>query len=38
MAFVIDVYASRIAGWKFSGSARTDFVLDALEQALTCPH
>ena len=34
MAFVIDVYARRIVGWKASGSSRTDFVLDALEQAL----
>ena len=30
----IDVYARRIVGWKASTSARTDFVLDALEQAL----
>ena len=34
VAFVIDVYARRIVGWKVSNSARTDFVLDALEQAL----
>lgn len=34
VAFVIDVYARRIVGWKVSSSARTDFVLDALEQAL----
>ena len=34
VAFVIDVYARRIVGWKASTSARTDFVLDALEQAL----
>jgi putative transposase len=34
VAFVIDVYARRIVGWKVSASARTDFVLDALEQAL----
>jgi putative transposase len=34
VAFVIDVYARRIVGWKVSGSMRTDFVLDALEQAL----
>jgi putative transposase len=33
-AFVIDTFAGRIAGWKASRSARTDFVLDALEQAL----
>lgn len=34
VAFVIDVFARRIVGWKASSSARTDFVLDALEQAL----
>ena len=34
VAFVIDVYARRIVGWKASRSTRTDFVLDALEQAL----
>jgi putative transposase len=34
VAFVIDVFARRIVGWKASASARTDFVLDALEQAL----
>lgn len=34
VAFVIDVYARRIVGWKVSASAHTDFVLDALEQAL----
>lgn len=34
VAFVIDVYARRIVGWKVSGKAHTDFVLDALEQAL----
>jgi putative transposase len=34
VAFVVDVYARRIVGWKVSGSMRTDFVLDALEQAL----
>lgn len=33
-AFVIDVFARRIVGWKVSASARTHFVLDALEQAL----
>lgn len=31
---MIDVFARRIVGWKVSSSARTDFVLDALEQAL----
>jgi len=34
VAFVIDVFARRIVGWKASSSAHTDFVLDALEQAL----
>jgi transposase InsO family protein len=34
VAFIIDVFARRIVGWKASSSARTDFVLDALEQAL----
>ena len=34
VAFVADVFARRIVGWKVSGSARTDFVPDALEQAL----
>ena len=33
-AFVIDVFARRIVGWRVSRSARADFVLDALEQAL----
>lgn len=28
------LFARRIVGWKVSRSARTDFVLDALEQAL----
>jgi putative transposase len=32
VAFVIDVFARHIVGWKVSSSARTDFVLDALEQ------
>jgi putative transposase len=31
VAFVIDVYARRIVGWRVSSSMRTDFVLDALE-------
>lgn len=34
MAFVIDVFARRIVGWRASRSARADLVLDALEQAL----
>jgi len=33
-AFVIDVFARRIVGWRVSPSLRTDFVLDALEQAI----
>jgi transposase InsO family protein len=31
---MIDTFANRIVGWKASRSAKTDFVLDALEQAL----
>ena len=34
VAFVIDVFARRIVGWRVSSSMHTDFVLDALEQAL----
>jgi transposase InsO family protein len=34
VAFVIDTFADRIVGWKLSTSQTTDFVLDALEQAL----
>ena len=34
VAFVIDVFARRIVGWRVSGSLRTDVVLDALEQAI----
>jgi putative transposase len=34
VAFVIDAFARRIVGWRASRSARADFVLDALEQAL----
>ncbi len=34
VAFVIDTFADRIVGWKLSSSQTTDFVLDALEQAL----
>ena len=33
-AFVVDVLARRIVGWRVSASLRTDFVLDALEQAI----
>jgi transposase InsO family protein len=34
VAFIIDVFARYIVGWRVSASSRTDFVLDALEQAL----
>ena len=34
VAFVIDVFARCIVGWRVSTSMHTDFVLDALEQAL----
>ncbi|CAE6708501.1 transposase [Candidatus Nitrotoga fabula] len=34
VAFVIDVFARRIVGWRVSRHMRTGFVLDALEQAL----
>jgi transposase InsO family protein len=34
VAFVIDVFARRIVGWRVSTSMHTEFVLDALEQAL----
>ena len=34
VAFVIDVFARRIVGWKASTSMATQFVLDALEQAI----
>ncbi len=33
-AFVVDVYARMIVGWRVSKSLRTDLPLDALEQAL----
>jgi putative transposase len=33
-AFVIDVFARRIIGWRVARSMHTDLVLDALEQAL----
>jgi putative transposase len=34
VAFVIDVFARRIVGWRVSSSLVADFVLDALEQAI----
>ena len=34
VAFVVDVFSRRIVGWRLSRSMTTDFVLDALEQAI----
>jgi putative transposase len=34
VAFVIDVFARRIVGWRVSRSMQAEFVLDALDQAL----
>jgi putative transposase len=34
VALVIDVFSRRIVGWRVSSSLRTDFVLDALDQAI----
>jgi putative transposase len=34
VAFIVDVFARRIVGWRVSTNMTTDFVLDALEQAL----
>lgn len=34
VAFVVDVFARYIVGWRVSRSMQTEFVLDALEQAL----
>lgn len=34
VAFVIDVFARCIVGWRVAASLATDFVLDALEQAI----
>ncbi len=34
VAFVIDVFARYIVGWKVSGAPKTEFVLDALNQAV----
>jgi transposase InsO family protein len=33
-AIVVDVFSRRIVGWRPSSSMHTEFVLDALEQAL----
>ena len=38
VAFVVDVFARRIVGWRVSASLRTELVLDALEQALWSRH
>jgi len=35
VAFVIDVFARRIVGWRVSTSLRSDLALDALEQAIS---
>ena len=34
VAFVVDVFARRIVGWRVSNSLRSELALDALEQAL----
>jgi len=34
VAFVIDVFARRIVGWRVSNDTKTDFVLRALERAM----
>ncbi len=34
VAFIIDVFARRIVGWRASRTANAEFVLDALEQAV----
>jgi len=34
VAFIVDVFARRIVGWRVSTSIKTDLVLDALEQAI----
>ena len=40
VAFITHTFANRIVGWRVSRSAKTDFVRDALEQALyaRCPN
>jgi transposase InsO family protein len=35
VAFVVDVFARMIVGWRVSTSMKSDLVLDALEQAVT---
>ena len=34
VCFIVDAFSRRIVGWRVSSSMRTEFVLDALEQAL----
>lgn len=34
VAFIVDVYARRVVGWRVSTSMSTDLVMDALEQAI----
>ncbi len=34
VAFIIGAFADKIVGWRASDSPKTDFVIDALEQAL----
>jgi putative transposase len=34
VAFIVDVFSRFIVGWRVSRNMKTDFVLDALEQAL----
>ena len=34
VAFILGVFSRRIVGWRLSRSMETDFVLDALEQAI----
>ena len=38
VAFVINVYARRIVGWRVSRTAHASFMLDALEQTLHDRH
>jgi transposase InsO family protein len=34
VAFILDVFARKVVGWRVSKNMRTDLVLDALEQAI----
>ena len=38
VAFIVDVYSRMIVGWRLARSMTTDFVLDALEQAIQARH